>query len=53
MVWVGRDLKDYLVPTPLPQTGMPASKWGTRSGYPRPFPAWLWIPPSVGHLELP
>jgi len=23
MVWIGRDLKDYLVPPPLPQTGTP------------------------------
>lgn len=31
MVWVGRDLKDHLVPNPLLQTGLPTTNSGTRS----------------------
>lgn len=31
MVWFGRDLTDHLVPNPLLQAGLPATKSGTRS----------------------
>jgi len=34
MVWVGRDLKDHLVPTPLSWAGAPS----TRSGGSKPHP---------------
>jgi len=36
MVWVGRDLKDHLVPTPLPWAGTPY----TRPGCSKPCPTW-------------
>ncbi|GAB0189020.1 centromere protein C [Grus japonensis] len=36
MVWVGRDLKDHLVPTPLPWAGTPS----TRPRCPKPHPTW-------------
>ena len=36
MAWVGRDLKDHLVPTSLPWAGMPL----TRLGCPKPYPTW-------------
>jgi len=32
MVYIGRDLKDHLVPTPLPWAGIPP----TRSGFSKP-----------------
>ena len=32
MTWVGRDLKDHLVPTPLPWAGLPTTKSGIYSG---------------------
>lgn len=42
MSWVGSDLKDYLVPARLQQARFPATKSGTRSGCPGPYPTWLW-----------
>jgi len=30
MIWVGRDLRDYQAPTPLPQAGQPTSISNTR-----------------------
>ena len=36
MVWVGRNLKDHLVPTPLPWTGTSS----TRPGCSEPHPTW-------------
>ena len=36
IVWVGRDLKDHLVPTPSPWAGTPS----TRPGCSKPHPAW-------------
>ena len=38
MVWVGRDLIDHLVPTPLPRAGTPS----TRPGCPKPHSTWPW-----------
>jgi len=43
MTWVGRDLKDPPVPTPLPWAGLPTTKSGTRSGCP--------IQPGLEHLQ--
>ena len=37
MAWLGRDLKDQLVPTPLPWEGLRAN----RSGYLGPHPTWF------------
>ena len=48
MVWVGRDLKDHLVPTPLPWTGTPS----TRPGCPKPHPTWPWTLPGRGRPQL-
>jgi len=36
MNWVGRDIIDHLVPTPLPWAGTTS----TRSGYSKPHPTW-------------
>jgi len=36
MVWVGQDLKDHLVPTPLPWTGTPS----TRPDRSKTHPTW-------------
>ena len=47
-VWVGRDLKDHLVPPPLPRTRTPS----TRLGCSKPHPTWLWIIPGRGHSQL-
>lgn len=38
--WVGRHLKDCLVPT-LPCPGLPTTKSSTKSGCPVPHPSWL------------
>jgi len=38
MVWVGRDLKEHLVQTPLPWAGTPS----TTPCCPKPHPAWPW-----------
>jgi len=45
MVWVGRHLKDHLVPTPLPWTGTPS----TTSGYSQSHPAWPSTLPGMIH----
>jgi len=45
IVWVGRDLKDHLVPTPLPWAGTAY----TRPGCSKPYPAWPWTLPGRGH----
>ena len=47
MVWVGRDLKDHLVPPPLPWAGTPS----TRPGCSKPHPTWPWTLPGMGHLQ--
>jgi len=39
MVWAERDLKDHLVPTPLPWAGTPS----TRPGCSKPHPTQPWI----------
>jgi len=44
MVYIGRDLKDHLAPTPLPWAGTPS----TRPGHSKPHPAWPWILPEGG-----
>ena len=44
MVWVRRDLIDYLVPTPLPWAGIPS----TRSSCSNPHPTWPWTLPGRG-----
>jgi len=36
MAWVGKDLKDYEAPTPLPQAGPPTSTFNSRPGCPGP-----------------
>lgn len=38
MVWVDRDLRDHLVPIPLPLPGTPC----IRSGCSEPHPSWPW-----------
>jgi len=48
MVWVGRDLKDHLVPTPPPWAGTPS----TRPGCSELHPAWPWTLPGRGHPQL-
>jgi len=48
MVWVGRELRDHLVPTPLPQSGTPP----TRPGCSKPHPTWSWTLPGRGHPQL-
>ena len=45
MVWVGRDLKDHLVPTPLPWAGTLSAK----SGCSKPHPTWPSTLPGMGH----
>jgi len=52
MAWVGRDLKDHQVPTPLPQAGLAATRSSTGSGCPGPIQPGL-EPPEVGHPQLP
>jgi len=47
MIWVGRDLKDHLVPTRLPLTGtLP-----TRPGCSKPHPTWPWTLPGRGQPQ--
>jgi len=48
VVWVGRDLKDHLVPTLLPGAGTPS----TRPSCSRPHPAWPWTLPWRGQPQL-
>ena len=40
MTWVGRDLKDHKVPTPLPKVGLQTARSSTRSDCPGPHPIW-------------
>jgi len=48
MVSVGRDLKDHLVPTPLPSAGTSS----TRPGCSELHPAWPWTLPGRGQPQL-
>jgi len=48
MVWVGKDLKDHLVTTPLPW----AWTSSTRPGCSELHPACPWTLPGRGHLQL-
>jgi len=48
VVWVGRDLKDHLIPTPLPWAGTPS----TRPGCSEPHPTWPWTLPGRGQPQL-
>jgi len=48
MVWVGRDLKDHIVPTSLPW----AVTLSTTPGCSNLRPAWPWILPGRGHPQL-
>jgi len=34
MVWIGRDLKNHLVPTPLPWSGIPSARPGCSKPHP-------------------
>lgn len=43
MVWIGREFKDHLVPTPLPWTG----KSSARPGWSKPCPTWPWTLPEI------
>jgi len=45
MVWVGRDLIDHLISTPLPWAGTPS----TRPGCSKPHPMWPSTLPGRGH----
>jgi len=45
MAWVGRDLKDHVAPTPMPQAGPPTSTSNTRPGCPGP------IQPGLEHFQ--
>jgi len=47
-VWVGRDLKDHLLPTPLPWAGTPC----TRPGCSEPHPTWPWALSGKGQPQL-
>jgi len=48
MVWVGRDLIDHLVPTPLLWAGTPS----TRPDCSEPHPTWPWALLGRGHPQL-
>ena len=48
MVWVGRDLKDHLFPTPLPWAGTSS----TRPGCSELHPTWPWALPGRGQPQL-
>jgi len=48
MVWIGRDLKDHLVPTLLPWAGTPS----TRPGCSDLHPTWPWTLPGRGQPKL-
>ena len=42
-VWVGRDFKDHLAPTPMPRTGT----CSPRAGCSKPHPTWPWTQYSI------
>jgi len=48
MVWVGRDLTDHVVPTPLPWAGTPSA----RPGCSKLHPTWPSMLPGRGHPQL-
>jgi len=48
MVWVGGELKDHLVPHPLPWEGTSS----TRPGFSKPCPTWPWTLPGMRHPQL-
>ena len=45
--WVGRNLKDHLVPTPVSWTGTPS----TKPGCSKPCPTWPWALPGRGQPQ--
>jgi len=47
MAWVGRHLKDHLVPILLLWAGLPTTESGTRSGYPFPPSTPMGIPGDI------
>ena len=49
MAWVEKDSNDHQFSTPLLCAGSPT----TRPGCPEPHPAWLWMPPGMGHPQPP
>ena len=53
MAWVGMDAKNHQAPTPLPQAGLPTSRYGTRPGCPGLHPTQSWTPPGMGHPQPP
>ena len=53
MAWVGRDLNGHLVPTFLPQAGLPPTKSGTRSACPGPHPTWFEYHTCAGSFQNP
>jgi len=48
MIWIGRDLKHHLGPSPQPREGTPS----TRSGCSKPLPSWPWTLPGRGQPQL-
>jgi len=45
MAYIGRNLRDQLVPIPLLWAWLPT----IRSDCPGPHPTWPWMPPGMGH----
>lgn len=48
MVWIGRDLKDHLFPTPF----LWAGTHSTTPGFSKPHPIWPWTLPGMEHPQL-
>jgi len=46
MVWVRKDLKNHVVPSPLPWAGTPSTSCS------KTHPTWLWTLPGRGHPEI-
>lgn len=45
------NLKDHLVPAPVPQAGLLTRRPSTSSDCPVPHPTWPWTPPGMGHTH--
>lgn len=45
LIWVGRDLKDHLIPSP--------AILSASSRYCKPCPAWPWTCPGMGQSQFP
>lgn len=52
MIWIGKDVKDHLVPSSLWWAGLPTTRLSSRSGCPGLHLTWPWTLPGTRHPQL-